>query len=258
VRPIDFATGNTYIVQSDLSVPGLGGGLSLTRTWNSMLPSIQNTMSGMFGMNWRSTYEERLIFQSADKYLKYARSDGSVWSYGMKSDDSSVVYQTAAPASDVSTITTTTTDPNYTLVAKSGEKKVFDGTTGQLVSVTDRNGNTTQLIYDANQRLTTVTDPAGRHLYFAYTSPTSSLVSNITSDVGIALSYTYDGLGRLTKVTNPDATTLSFEFDSLSKITAVKDSDGKVLESHSYDALGRGLSGSRADGVDSVTVAYPQ
>jgi len=258
VKPIDFATGNTYVIQSDLSIPGLGGGLSLTRTWNSMLPSIQNTISGMFGMNWRSTYEERLIFQSPDKYLKYARSDGSVWSYGVKSDDSSVVYQTAAPASDVSTITTTTTDPNYTLLTKSGEKRIFDGTTGQLMSISDRNGNTTTLGYDSTHRLTTVTDPAGRHLYFAFASPTSTTVSGVTSDVGITLSYSYDAQGRLAQVTNPDATTISFEYDPLSKITAVRDSEGKILESHTYDEVGRGFSGSRANGIDSVTVTYPQ
>src|SRR5258707_1178234 len=29
-QPIDLATGNTYIAQSDLSIPGLGGGLSLS------------------------------------------------------------------------------------------------------------------------------------------------------------------------------------------------------------------------------------
>jgi hypothetical protein len=41
-------------------------------------------------------------------------------------------------------------------------------------------------------------------------------------------------------------------------ITTVKDSQGKILESHTYDALGRGLTSSRANGVDAVSVTYPQ
>src|SRR4029077_15429724 len=34
--PINFLNGDTYIPQTDYTVPGLGGGISLTRTWNSL------------------------------------------------------------------------------------------------------------------------------------------------------------------------------------------------------------------------------
>ena len=37
--------------------------------------------TGLFGLNWRSTYEER-IFAGDDNYVKYGRSDGSFWSFG--------------------------------------------------------------------------------------------------------------------------------------------------------------------------------
>jgi len=260
-HPIDLATGNTYISQGDLSVPGLGGGLSLSRTWNSMLPAVQNGYAPMFGPGWRSTYEERLIFNSSDRYLKYARSDGSVWSFGLVSMSPNI-YRTAAPANDTTTITTNADTTagvilSWILVSKGGEKRIFDPVTGLLLSIIDRNGNTTQLTYDSSNRLTTVTDPAMRHLNFSYSSPTSNLVTGVTSDVGITLTYSYDAQGRLVQVTRPDASTLHFEFDAQSHITAVKDSDGKILESHTYDIFGRGLTGVRANGVDSVTITYP-
>ena len=226
-----------------------------------MLPAIQNSYLSMFGPGWRSTYEERLIFNSSDRYLKYARSDGSVWSFGLVSMTPNV-YRTAAPANDTTTITTNVDTTAgvitaWTLLAKSGEKRIFDPTTGLLLSIIDRNGNTTQLTYDASSRLTTVTDPAGRHLNFGYASPSSNLVTSITSDVGLSAAYTYDAQGRLTQVTRPDASTLNFEYDAQSHITAIKDSDGKLLESHTYDVFGRGLTGARANGVDSVTITYP-
>lgn len=44
-RPIDLATGNTYIEESDLRIPGLGGGLALSRTWNSQTPSLDYSLS---------------------------------------------------------------------------------------------------------------------------------------------------------------------------------------------------------------------
>lgn len=136
-KPINLATGNTYITQSDFSIPGLGGGLTLSRTWNSKLPTIQNSFAGMFGMNWRSNYEERLILVSNDGYLKRSMADGAVWSFGIAEVGSSLTYRTAAPANDATRITTG--DTVYTLVAKNGEKKLFDNTTGSLLSIIDRN-----------------------------------------------------------------------------------------------------------------------
>jgi YD repeat-containing protein len=255
-QPIDLSTGNTFITQTDISLPGLGGGLVLTRTWNSKLPDIQNSFSGMFGMTWRSNLEERLILVSSDGYLKRSMNDGSVWSFGVATVGSQLTYRTAAPANDATNITTG--DTVYTLVAKSGEKKLFDNTTGSLLSIVDRNGNATQLTYDSAGRLVMVTDPASRHLYFSYQDSSSRLVTTVTTDFGISLSYTYDAQGRLTRVTKPDSTTVSFDYDAQSKIAAVRDSEGKVLESHTYDTDGRGLTSSRANGVESVTVTYQQ
>lgn len=113
-------------------------------------------------------------------------------------------------------------------------------------------------------RLTTVTDPAGRHLNFTY-SGTTYLATGVSSDTGVSLTYSYDGNGRLLQVTRPDQSKLNFEYDSdpyfyaqtaNPYITAVKDGNGKVLESHTYDCYGRGLTASSAGGVGAVTITY--
>jgi YD repeat-containing protein len=208
-------------------------------------------------MGWRSNFEERLVFVSGDGFIEYLRSDGSVWSFAPVSLGTTSVYKAAAPAYDTSTAITN--GPTvWTMTLKSGEKHLFDSTTGALVSIADRNGNATVLTYDAAGRLVTVTDPASRHLYFNYANNAATLVSSVTSDVGVSVTYNFDGLGRLTSFIKPDSTSISFDYNAQSLITAVKDNDGKVLESHTYDALGRGLSGSRANGVQSVTITYPQ
>lgn len=256
-QPIDLSTGNTFITESDVSVPGLGGGLQLSRTWNSMLPSEQRSAPFMFGQNWRSNFEERLIITTGDGYLRYVRSDGGVWFFGVFSVGPPNVYKVAAPANDTTT-TLTKGSPSWTLTFKNGEKRLFDATTGVLTAITDRNGNTLSLTYDAAGRLATVTDAAQRHLYFNYPDNSNPLVGSVTSDVGISLSYVYDTQGRLTQMTKPDSTTVSFQYDANSNITAVLDTAGKVLESHTYDGLHRGLTSSRAAGVEAVTVSYPQ
>jgi YD repeat-containing protein len=278
-RPIDLSSGNTYIDEVDVSLPGLGGGLSLARRYNSaptqecvltVVVSVSTRASdssgdgggggetyqctpigpGIFGSTWRSTYEERIIWGS-DFYMKYLRSDGSYWSFG----DTGTNYNLVAPANTSATLAYYFT--YWTLTFQNGEKRVFDAVTGNLTAIIDRNGNTTQIAYDASGRLSTVTDPTSRHLTFTYGSPTSQLVTGVSSDVGLSLTYAYDTSFRLSTVTKPDLSTVNFTYSgSTALITQVTDSNGKVLESHTYDSNGRGTSGSRAGGIESVTVTY--
>jgi len=82
------------------------------------------------------------------------------------------------------------------------------------------------------------------------------LVTGVSSSVGVSTSYAYDGQNRLSQVTNQDSTTLTFAYDSQSRITSVTDANNKVIESHTYDSSGRGLTSSRALGVEAITVSY--
>jgi YD repeat-containing protein len=250
--PIYLDTGNTYIKDTDVSLPGLGGGITLQRTWNSVLPqNLIDSSIGIFGPNWKSSYEER-IFTGSDHYIRYARGDGSYWVFGLNASGALAV---AAPA-DVS-VTLSQTVSNWILSFMSGELRQFSLTTGMLTAIVDRNGNTTQLTYDTSGRITTVTDPASRHLYFSYSTTSPNLVSSVTSDFGVTLSYSYDSTGRLTQVTKPDLSTINYTYNGQSLITQVTDANAKVLETHTYDSNGRGVSSSQANGVNSLTVAYP-
>jgi YD repeat-containing protein len=255
-KPVSLASGNTYIQQTDIRIPGLGGGLTLARRWNSQWPSTQSAYQvGLFGPNWSSTYDQR-VFVGSDNYIKWESADGSFSSFGISSD--LTTWALAAPLNASATMTTPNTATPYSQITlQNGEQRRFDSTSGMLTSIIDRNGNTTTLTYDSANRLATVTDPASRHLYFGYGSPSSHLVTSVTSDVGISLSYAYDSQGRLTQVTNPDLTTVTYTYNSQSLITSVTDSNGKVLESHTYDGSGRGLTSSRAAGVEAVTITYP-
>ncbi len=235
--PISLASGNTYIQEHDIRIAGLSGGLNLLRTWNSLWPATQSAYQiGMFGPNWRSTYEER-VFLGADNYMKYGRSDGSFWSFGYNGGN----YSVAAPANLSAGLAPGSS--YWTITFQSGEQRLFDNSTGHLISIIDRNGNTTSLSYDTSGRLVTVIDPASRHLYFSYGSGGASyLVSGVSSDVGISTSYSYDSLGRLSQVTEQDSSTLSFTYNSQSLITLVADSMGHTL-SHKLPHQRQGIDG---------------
>lgn len=254
--PISLATGETFIAQADVKIPGLGGGLSLTRTWNSIWPSILSSFqNGIFGPNWRSTYEERIVV-GTDYYIRYIRSDGTFWAFGAGEETSATSWGVSAPANVAATLNMdTSTNPYYTLTFPNGEQRRFDPGTGNLIAIIDGNGNTTTVAYNSSGM--TVTDAASRTLTFTYGNGTG-LVTSVSSSVGISYSYTYDTQGRLIQITKPDQTTVSFTYNSQSLITAVTDSNGKVLESHTYDSNGRGLTSSRANGVEALTLSYPQ
>lgn len=255
--PINLTNGNTYIIQTDFRLPGLGGGLGLTRTWNSKWPPTQAAINvGLFGKNWRSSYEER-IFKGQDGYFKYSRSDGSFWSFGWAGySNGTALFKVSAPAEESASLVISSDNSTWTLTFKDGTKKTFDYTSGWLKSIVDRNGNTTNLTYDTNNRLMQVTDPASRTLTFGYSNASSLLITSVASNAG-TFTYTYNG-NLLTRVTNPDNTFITFEYDGQSLIAAVKDTEGKLLEGHTYDGLFRGLTSTRALGVDGVTVTYPK
>jgi YD repeat-containing protein len=250
--PISLSSGNTFITQADIKIPGLGSGLSLTRTWNSTWPSTQSAYQvGIFGSHWRSTYEE-FIFTGTDGYLKYSRADGGFWSFGI---DTGFTFRVASPANISASLVQGT---SYTTITfQNGEQRRFDNSTGKLIAILDRNGNMASLTYDGSGRLVTVTDPASRHLTFTYASPSSYIVTSVSSDVGISVSYAYDTQGRLSTVTEQDLSTLNFTYNTQSLITQVTDTAGKILESHTYDSSARGLTSSKASGVESLTITYP-
>ena len=187
-------------------------------------------------------------------YMLYLRSDGGMWVFTANGSN----WTLASPANVVATLTQSGTQP-WTLTFQNGAQKIFSYTSGSLTSIKDPNGNTTQLTYDANNRLTTVADPASRTLTFTYgNSSFPNQVTSVGSSVGISYSYSYDTGGRLIQVTKPDLTTVSFTYNAQSLITAVTDSQGITLESHTYDSFGRGLTSARANGVEAVTITYPQ
>jgi len=268
-EPIDFASGNVYIQQTDISVPGLNGGLKLVRTWNSLFSLFNGNVAanGLFGNNWRSNYEESIVTGDGG-IAHYSRGDGSVWTF-RNTSGSPTHYSLTAPGN-----TSATLDRGaqfWTLVFKNGETRLFDAIGGYLVAIKDRNNNTTSISHDSLARILTVTDPAFRHLFFHYGNGFSQQVSSVTSDVGITVSYEYGNeiffivtdSEMLTRVTYPDQSTVSFTYvfsqDFRSTlISSVLDSDGKVLETHTYGARNRGLTSSKANGVEKLTVTYPQ
>jgi RHS repeat-associated protein len=121
--------------------------------------------------------------------------------------------------------------------------------------VTDPEGNSRTLAYDAKGNLTTETDqlPSQYQTTIAYTAkgePASS-----TDADGHQTTYGYDSAGNLASITPPAPLgRITLGYDGLSRVTSKTDGKGNVT-SYSYDALDRVTSTAYVDGT-SVTRTY--
>jgi RHS repeat-associated protein len=100
--------------------------------------------------------------------------------------------------------------------ATSYPRKVF------LSQIIDPQGQKLTLNYDAQMRLTSLTDATGRQTTFRYGSPYSSyLVTQITDPFGRSATLTYDNQSRLTSITDILGLTSRFSYDANSLVNAM-------------------------------------
>ena len=255
-QPINLSTGDVWISKKDYSVPGLAGGLSVTRTWNSLW-NLNNPpfSAGMFGIGWTSDFEERLQVLSSTQ-IEYWRGSGNAWAFMQPGGCPSCAYSVVAPPNQHASLTYNTSTALYTLTLADGTKKTFNNS-GYLTAVTDRNGNQTTITYDSSNRITKVTAPGGQSLTLSYgIALDPNRVTSIQDSVGTAATYSYSS-SLLTQATYADGSQLNYAYDANNNVTSVTDSQAKILETHTYDGSGRGLTSSRANSVDSITIQYP-
>jgi len=254
--PINLTDGNTWIQERDYAVPGLGGGLQLSRVWNNRLGyATPPAMAGMFGFGWRSTYEEMLAGPHSNNHMAYWRADCSAWSFTYNSGTGA--YSLISPADERAQLVLNPATGVFTITFAGMAQKVFNSQNFLAANI-DRNHNQTTLAYDSSNRLTTVTSAGGTTLTFTYGDPNNPTQATRVQDaVGTVATYVYDSSSRLTSVTYTDRSGFSFSYDpNSSMILSVTDSQGKLIESHTYDNQNRGLTSSRAYGVDSVSLSY--
>lgn len=99
--------------------------------------------------------------------------------------------------------------------------------------------------------------PGGQWISFTYGDPLNvNQATSIQDAVGTVATFSYSG-GNLTRAVYANAGQINYAYDAANNITSVTDGEGKVLETHTYDANGRGLSSSRANSAESITLQYP-
>ncbi|NEQ54431.1 MAG: hypothetical protein F6K11_30595, partial [Leptolyngbya sp. SIO3F4] len=147
-----------------------------------------------------------------------------------------------SPPGDFSTLNKLP-DGTFQRITKEQTVYTFDSN-NHLVSITDRNGNQTQHIYNATGQLIKIIDPVGLSTRFEYIS---GRISKIIDPANRETLLTYDASGNLIRITDPDNTSRQFIYDNNGHMVGEIDKRD-YQEKAVYDFAGRAKQAIGKDG----------
>ena len=214
--PVDCATGNETLSQTDLQVGGRGVGLDLTRNYNSQEAAAG--VKGLFGYGWTSSFSDHLILEPALHLALLVTASGATIPFSESGGSFT------APASSQDKLSGSE-EAGYTLTLPDQTRMKFQAPSGFLEAVIDRNGNETKLTYNGTGLLETITDPAGRKLTLKENA--EGFVESVKDPLGHEAKYTYEN-ETLATVTLPGELSPRWRFktDISHQITEMTDGRG--------------------------------
>jgi YD repeat-containing protein len=186
---------------------------------------VVNRKNSAFGTGWGVSDLQQLHLQSAGGILLTTGNGRARFFSGGPDTFTS-------PPRDFSTLVKNA-DGTFTRTLKDGTKISFSAQ-GFQTSLVDRN-NTTSYAYDADNRLASITDPAG--LVTTLTYATGKL-QRVTDPAGRQTQFQHDSAGNLIRITNPDGTFMRYAYNGSGRLTQATDERGGVT-TYSYDYAGR-------------------
>lgn len=241
-KPVNLSNGNVFVSQNDFTLPGIMP-INFTRYYNS-----KETITRGFGQYWSHSFDAKVISLSLNTY-KIINPDGSRVYYRDINVDG--IYEAEFHNKGKSSLIRNI-DGTYVREFPDGKKEEFN-TIGYITAIKDRNGNRISLFRGSNNELTKITDPSGREINII--NDTSGRITSITLPDGKVYSYSYPYPYLLGSVTYPNMTQKQYLYAS-QRLTDIKNENGKVIEKHTYDTIGRAITSS-ADGTkEKLTISY--
>jgi RHS repeat-associated protein len=245
--PVDVATGDVLMTETDVSLPGLLP-LVIERTHRSSWRTGR-----WFGRGWLSSLDQRLEVGAGR--VRGAFADGRIVTWPVPVDDVAVVPESGP----VWTLRRTSRESYEVHDPRRGltwqyEQGVWDPGEFPLAAVSDRAGHEVSFSYDASGAPEAVTHSGG---YRVDVTVAVGLVTALTvaGDDEPLRRYSYDEHGNLTGVVNSSGLPLRFSYDSEGRLTGWEDRNGQFYQ-YSYNEHGQCVSGEGAEGALSGTFSY--
>jgi RHS repeat-associated protein len=257
--PVDVATGDVVLRETDVMLPGILP-LVLVRSYRSSWRTGR-----WFGQSWMSSFDQRLMV-TADRIIG-AFADGRVltWAYPNGSEGSPMLPVTgdAWPLVRNPDGSYTVADPQrglrWRFEHRAGYETAGDGR-GELplVSVSDRIGHEIVFSYGPDGQPASVTHSGGYHVRVTVTDRhvTGLALGGRDGSADVPLmSYEFDAAGNLAGVIDSSGPPLRFSYDDATLLTSWTDRNGHSYR-YVYDAQRRCIRGEGPGGALSAAFSY--
>ncbi|ANP52020.1 RHS repeat-associated protein [Streptomyces griseochromogenes] len=259
--PIDMASGQMMLAQTDVDLPGVLP-LTLRRTHLSGYEAGRS-----FGPSWASTLDERLVDNRDVGGIWWYREDGSVLVYPRRPDVPGdrvlPVAGTPLPLTYVTRGTSyvlTVEDP-YTGLTRHFEPAAAEEGIWWLAEVQDRNRNIIGIDRGEDDAPLAVTHTGGYRLQVTTDTVSDQIrvtaLHALSDDGPVALrAFVYaESSGDLTEVRNAVNAPLHLTYDGTHRITSWRDSNDTAF-TYEYDAQGRVIATRGTAGILNSTIVY--
>ncbi|MFF6001421.1 RHS repeat-associated core domain-containing protein [Prauserella flavalba] len=243
--PVDVATGEVILPQTDLELPEL----LLERVHVSSYRAGRR-----FGPSWASTVDQRLELDGTD--VCFVGPDGVVLVYPLPAAGDTVL-----PAEGPRWPLSRHADGGFTLVQPVPGRTLHFAGAGRVLplrAVEDADGARTEFAYDDTGAPALLTHSSGIRVGLrtdcGRVVELSVLGADGAPDVRV-LTYRYDAAGRLTEVVNSSGLPLRYDYDAEARLTGWQDRNG-VWYRYVYDSAGRCVRTVGAGGFLDATFEY--
>jgi RHS repeat-associated protein len=248
-QPIRLWDGAVTYTETD-PLPTAGGPSPFVRSYDS-----SRAVAGVFGPGWTSLFDawaSRSVVSGYDTAIvrtetggrSIFRKEGGVWTYlwpTLRTGGATLLEDAAGGL-------------NYRVAGSTLVRRYLSGRLVELRNVTD--GRATRIDY-SQQPSGTIAVADSRGNWSCTVTLSGGLVTAIAVDGHPELAWTYSYAGGQLQTVSLDGagTWRTYEYTG-ALLSAVRDAAGLLIESHTYDALGRGITSIGATG-DITNVEYP-
>lgn len=255
--PVDLVSGQMFLPQQDLALPGLLP-LLLERMHRS-----DYRRGRWFGRSWASTLDQRIEIDADG--IHYAAPDGIVLHYQVPTQPGQQVWPSEGARWPLrwdrpgDTILIQQPEAGRTLHFPPGPTPEV---ARPLQAISDRNGNRITFVHDDEGLPTDVYHTGGYHVIVDSELTSAGVrisglrLADPADGPGTAIAgFRYDPLGRLTDLLDSAGRPLIFEYDRDDRITGWIDRNGYRYE-YEYDDSGRVVRANGTGGYLAATFAY--
>ncbi|MFC4912943.1 RHS repeat domain-containing protein [Actinomadura gamaensis] len=238
---VNVGSGNAMVRSTDMSLPGIGGNVTVGASYNSLLHAA-DVSTGVISPGWRTRLGEDVrLYKNSDNSVTYTGPDGISGVFTTSGSG----YTT--PKEFKGDLSSQSGGGWKYLDHGSGRQSYFDSG-GLPTKVVDRNGNTTDYTYSGGHisaitykpkgettgrqikvgmytgdRITSYTESGGDdgQRIVVYSYDTSNRLSQIQQAAGEVTKFGYDSAGNLSSITNGKGAVTNLTYDGDHRVQAV-------------------------------------